>query len=269
MLNFSLLVPHPPAIIPGVSVSIRKFEKTINALLNTSLRLRQANIEVLIILSPHGEIRPDSFTIQVPPEPIFQANFAEFNAPNIQFTIPRERILTAKIIEAVNSAGLKIEPLKSDQLDFGAAVPLFYFKNALPKIEIVSLGVSLANLSQHYEFGKILRAVVSETQKRVAIIASGELAHRIFKNSPHGFSPLAKIWDEELIADLRNEKFEKILIRDSFEAEEVGECGLRPLATLLGSSENFTPEILSYESPGGIGVAVMIMNNAKSKIKKC
>ncbi|MCF7836525.1 hypothetical protein K9N08_02775 [Candidatus Gracilibacteria bacterium] len=84
------------------------------------------------------------------------------------------------------------------------------------------------------------------------------MSHQVSKISPHGFSPKGVEWDAQIIAKLKAGEFEKILQQDVFELDEIEECGLRSLVTLLAAFEKIphTSEVLSYEAPGGIGCAV-------------
>ena len=261
MLAYGIFSPHPPVIIPAVGGEfVRRFEKTINSLLAVSLTLREGEIDTFVILTPHTEIQPDQFTIRVPKADQFTANFAEFSAPKTILNFARDRLFTARIIEATNSTGLRIEPIDDFQLDFGTSVPLFYLASGLPQVEIVSLGVSLAGAPEHYRLGRIIREIADNSEKKIAFIASGELSHKLFKNSPHGFNPAAAEWDKKIIQNLQVGNYENILNQDPFELDEIGECGFRSLATLIGAFDGIkeTHKILSYEAPAGIGCAVGI-----------
>ncbi|MFA5352313.1 MAG: AmmeMemoRadiSam system protein B [Candidatus Gracilibacteria bacterium] len=259
MLTHAILSPHPPALIPAVGKeNLRRFEKTVNALLSTAMGLRENPPDTFIILSPHGEIQANSFTIQIPHSENFTADFAEFSAPEVIKTYTRDRLLSAQIVEAATSKGLQIQPTTGEKLDFGVSVPLYYFAAAFPQAQVVSMGISLASSTTHFELGKILREVADEAEKNIVFIASSELAHTLNKFSPHGYSPLAKEWDSRIVADLKAGDFTSILLYDSLEREEIAECGYRGICTLAGviHDKPAKHQILSYEAPGGIGCAV-------------
>jgi aromatic ring-opening dioxygenase LigB subunit len=92
--------------------------------------------------------------------------------------------------------------------------------------------------------------------KRVGIIASGNLAHTLTEDSPAGFNEAGKKFDNQIIDSLKTSKINSLL---ALPAEVVGAavtCGFRPLLILLGiiREMNFTTEILSYETATGIGL---------------
>ncbi len=266
MLTYGLLVPHPPAIIPAIGgASARLFEQTIGALLQLSARLKQHQPDTLIVLTPHAEILPDSFTIHVPQTSTFTADFGEFGASGESRNVrddpreyPRDRVLTAQLIEAISAAGLRTTPSEDSKLDFGTSIPLHYLASGLPNVEIVSLGVSFAGSADHVRLGQSIREVADESGKKIVFIASAELSHKLTKSSEHGYHPAAAVWDQQIVADLRAGAFEAILNYDPFAMDEIGECGYRSIAALLGAFQNIPTkhEILSYEAPTGVGCAV-------------
>ncbi len=259
MLTHGIFSPHPPAIIPKIGgEETKKFEKTIQALLSVSLKLKQNPPQTFILLTPHAEIEIDKFAVRIPRAPNFRVSFSEFGDTETIVKYPRNRLLTAQIVEGIQSAGLKTVILEDEKLDFGSSIPLYFLASALSGIEIVNLGISLAGIPEHFRLGEIIREVADKSKQRITFIASGELSHRLMKDSPHGFFPRASAWEEELIQNLKNGDFEKILQQDPFELDEVAECGMRPLAALLGVFEKIphTHAILSHEAPAGVGCAV-------------
>ena len=100
--------------------------------------------------------------------------------------------------------------------------------------------------------------MLSEKNKKIAVIASGDLSHCVTKDAPAGYSPRGKEFDEKLVELITNKNITGILKIDQGLIEEAGECGLRSIMILLGLLEriNYTPEILSYEAPFGVGYLV-------------
>jgi len=94
----------------------------------------------------------------------------------------------------------------------------------------------------------------------VAVVASGDLSHRLHKDSPGGYSPAGQDFDQTIIKLLNEKKVDEIVSLDSKFVEEAGadQCGFRSLLILLGiiKSINYRSEQLSYESPFGIGYLV-------------
>ena len=87
-------------------------------------------------------------------------------------------------------------------------------------------------------------------------------------DGPYGFHPDGPKFDEKLIESLKKKNINTILKLDEL-YPEAGECGLRSFCFMLGILDEWQsrsaglkprlawqPEILSYESPFGVGYLV-------------
>ena len=137
-------------------------------------------------------------------------------------------------------------------------VPLHFLKRALTGVSLVPLTFSWLPLETHFAFGQAIRKAAEASQKRVAVIASGDLSHRLLPNAPAGYDPLGKVFDEQLVAAVSRADIRAILKFDIGLIERAGECGLRPIVILLGALDGLKvkPEVLSYEGPFGVGYMV-------------
>lgn len=262
MLNLGIFAPHSPGLLPGFAdAEIAKFEQTIRALLSIGIELKKNPPETLIVLSPHADAELDKFLVRVPKSANFTADFSEFNIKSEPKIYRRDRILTAQITEVLHSAGLPNAPLENEKLDFGTAIPLHFLAAALPEIEIVNIATSLIGIPEHQKLGEVISEVAEKSSKRVALIASGELSHKVSKASPLGFAPRAEEWEQGVLAAIADGTYEKIFHADPFELDEVAECGVRPLAGLLGAFQNIphTSHVLAHEAPAGIGLATILL----------
>jgi aromatic ring-opening dioxygenase LigB subunit len=63
-VNFAALVPHPPLAIPNLQHQEQnKVEQTIVALQELNQKITQANLDTLIVLTPHGQGEEQAFAI--------------------------------------------------------------------------------------------------------------------------------------------------------------------------------------------------------------
>lgn len=257
MLVFSCITPHPPILIENIGKeSIEKIKKTQNALVELEEELYTAKPDIIIIISPHGEIHPDYFTINL--HPYYEGDFKEFGdfitklsfKGNIQFVHQIKNEVENKI---------PLTLISSPILDHGSMVPLYYLTKHLPKVNIVPVSYSFLDFNKHIVLGQIIKRVILKSNKRVAVIASGDLSHRLTKTAPAGYSPVGKVFDKKLIRALETKNTEEIFAFDNQFIEQAGECGLRSFLILLGilSKINYQPKVLSYEGSFGVGYLVM------------
>jgi aromatic ring-opening dioxygenase LigB subunit len=181
----------------------------------------------------------------------------------------KDRAQVKKTIESLEKLGKKMEELKPDLIiisaphpDWGFNVPLFFLAKDF-KREIKTYLMSLESPQFYFEEGKKiyrgLSSIDKNIDKKIALIASGDMSHCLKEDGPYGFNSDGPKFDKDLIKSLKNKDIEKILKLDDL-YPEAGECGLRSFCFILGILEasgiDYQPEILSYEGPFGVGYLV-------------
>ncbi len=256
MIVFASFVPHPPLLIPEVGKeNLTKLNNTKEAYQHLEAELYAAKPEVLIIISPHAELREDAFAISQQPKLLME--FKEFGDLVTKKEFNSELGLGYRIKESSETA-LPIVLTAQSVLDYGAGVPLFYLTAHLPQIKVVLVSYADLPYEQHIAFGQAIHDTVSRSGQRTAIIASGDLSHRLHQDSPAGYSPRGQEFDQTIIRLLQDKKIDALVNLEEELVKEAASCGLRSLLILLGAIKNlnYTPEKISYQAPFGIGYLV-------------
>jgi len=263
-LNFAAITPHPPIIVPpiGKEEDLQKVSNTILAMKKISSKFKEAEIDTLIVISPHMLIYPDRFSI-AGMKKLF-GSFAQFNQPDLVFEFENNLELANRINEAANAQGVKTLLYDNSgeffELDHGIMVPLHFLTCQQENpFKVLPIAYSEQDRATHFTFGQIIRDVIKEYPERVGVIASGDLSHRLISGAPAGFSKEGKIFDKKLVNDLKKNKFKDILYYDEEFIEDAGECGYRSILILSGilDGSDANPEFLSYEGPFGVGYLVL------------
>lgn len=265
-LEFAAISPHPPIIVPEVGgEETKKCQKTISAMEQLADKLCEARPQTVIVISPHALIHPDKFAVYASPK--FYGDFGQFGAPNVSFHFNNDLILSSEIVKKSNENNIKAFSFGNPEseyfeLDHGVMVPLYYLAKKIPKdTKILPIAFSLLGKIEHFTFGQVIKEVVNSPEfsdNKIAVVASGDLSHRLFQGAPAGYSPEGKEFDQELVELIRKNKVREILEMDDEFIEAAGECGYRSILILLGALDglNYKPEILSYEGPFGVGYLV-------------
>ena len=256
MLVFSAICPHPPILIPTIGKdNIKEIKSTVEAMKKLEQELYAAKPEVIIIISPHGEMIPDAFSINLNIN--YRAKFEEFGDFTTEMGFSSSPLLALKIKERVEN-DLPIVLSSSENLDHGTAVPLFYLTKHLKNIEIIPISYSFLDYDKHFKFGQLIKKEIAKSEKRVAVIASGDLSHALTKDAPAGYSAKGQEFDNNLMALLKRKDIPGILKMKPKSIEDAAECGFRSFAILFGIIEEykFDVEVLSYEGPFGVGYMV-------------
>jgi MEMO1 family protein len=256
---FSCLVPHPPIIVPDIGRGEeRKISATSNSMEELVQLLARHQPDSVIIISPHGNYMNDAMGILTAPSSDGNLNSWGVHGLNLHFENDLE------LVELIHEYCKQQEiPLLSIgktgyNLDHGVMVPLYFLHRALKGVPLVPLTFSWLSLKTHFAFGQAINKAARESNKRVAIIASGDLSHRLIPGAPAGYDPAGKVFDEQLGKSLSKMDAQGILNYDPSLIEHAGECGLRSVVIMMGALEglNVTPDILSYEGPFGVGYMV-------------
>jgi len=255
-LEFAALTPHPPIIIPEIGKeNIVQAEKTVLAMEKIGQKFEKADIDTIVIISPHAELRSYAMTVFAPKD--FSGNFSSFESPEVKLKFPSDENLALKIAISCQKADIPVE-IKNEQisLDHGAMVPLYYLtKNAGRKINLVEIAFSALPRVDHAEFGRIISKIINEEKDRIAIIASGDMSHRIFDEH---YCQYGKKFDQDVVDLIENQRLSEIINLDEDLVDLAGECGYRSLLILAGalSEKHYKSKILSYEAPFGVGYLV-------------
>lgn len=256
-LVFAAVTPHPPLLIPTIGKDQMNYvEKTKQAMLQLEQELYVAKPNVILIITPHGSLYPDSFVLNA--HTSFHSSFEQFGDLTTKCTWRGAPELAADISHEAKKSNLPVQLISQQSLDHGAAVALFYLTAHMPEVKVLPVGYSGLSREAHIQFGEMLKDAIMQSDKRIAVIASGDLAHCLSKDAPAGLKKEGELFDNGLIKLLEQKKVDEILGMDEKIIAEVQECGYRSVLITLGILKNmdFSFKTLSYEYPFGIGYLV-------------
>lgn len=257
---FGCIVPHPPLIIPGIGQDSDKrlVINTINAMYNLAEYLKSSNPETVIIISPHNYYTNSSYmTVSI--SVTSQGNLFEWGATVPELKFNNDLQLAQEIINEAKALNISVKPIGiiNYNLDHGTLVPLYFLEKAIKNLALIPISFSYQTLETHYEFGKAITKAAVKLNRKIAIIASGDLSHYL-KGSHYGYHPEGESFEQQLHAALESFDPQRVLNIDKEIIEKAGECGLRSIVILLGALDNLKVQskILSHEGPFGVGYMV-------------
>ncbi|MDA8228232.1 MAG: class III extradiol ring-cleavage dioxygenase family protein, partial [Desulfitobacterium hafniense] len=244
-LVYSAFVPHPPLIVPEVGHGEEQVcSSTITALQQVVNRIKNSNVETVIVISPHARLVEEG--IVVLGSNTLLGDFGNFGTPHVRLSFSNDR----QVVDALRSLP-DLTVLNEWSLDHGALVPLYFLEKAGWNGKVVLIGMPLQNVQ---EYGQGLSNVLNQLPQKCALIASGDLSHRLSEDGPYGFDPAGPQFDLAILNALKRNPSEIYNIPDST-IENAGECGFRSLIMALKVREGAV-EVLSYEGPFGVGYLV-------------
>lgn len=215
--------------------------------------------QALVFLQSHGGLHPDGVTFQMPSsDEGYHLELSHWNVAEDPQLIPFDRELASQIQKSLMDYEKKQQLLPVDFLSHPVALFLSCWQKRTAKVPpCVVIAPSLEGAQQHYEYGSLIqRALASDTQE-IAVIATGQLAHTLSKESEAGYVPSAYEYDMQSRELLKSAKWQDYLNTDPFVIQEVGEDFFRVMCMALGMLNALSGPIeweeIAYQAPKGIG----------------
>lgn len=266
MLSKAYIVPHPPIILPEIGKGQeRVIQNTMNAYRMIAHDIASSKPQTIIVISPHAPCYRDY--IQISDGPQTFGSFEAFGVKDVDMKVLYDEDFVDMLCSAAAAEGLPAGTLgeQNQTLDHGTMVPLHFILQEYTDFRLVRISVSGFNRDTQVAFGDCLRRVIDESQRNVAVIASGDLSHKLKEDGPYGFHPMGPVFDEQIVSMIKDNDYARLLDMDENIVEESANCGYPAFLMLYGVLQAYPidSQFLSYEGPFGVGYATAIISVLK------
>lgn len=253
------MVPHPPMIVPAVGRgSEAQVEETARAYEKVAEEIAALCPETIVITSPHSIMYADYFHLS--PGSSASGSFAAFRAPSVSFDEHYDEELVSEICRLADEEEFPAGTLgeRDASLDHGTMVPLWFIRNKYKEGKIVRIGLSGLPLIDHYRLGQLIRQAAENTGRRVVMIASGDLSHKLQEYGPYGYVPEGPEYDERIMDVMGRAAFGELFGFDESFCDRAAECGHRSFVIMAGAFDGtaVTAERLSHQDITGVGYGI-------------
>ncbi len=262
---FCGIAPHPPIAVPEVGRGRdREIKDTQEAMLELGRSLKDKAPEVLVFITPHGPVFSDAVGVYT--FKTLQGDLGQFGASTVSFDLENHRLSVA-IVEAAGKAELAVAGIDAQilnrvgmdaRLDHGVMVPLYFLQKAGVELPVVIVSIGMLPYHEIYRVGLAIQQASDEIGVQAAVVASGDLSHRLTKDAPAGYDPAGARFDREIVRLVEEGDVRGLVTLDPGLVEKAGECGLRPIIMAMGAVDGLqlAPRVLSYQGPFGVGYMV-------------
>lgn len=258
------LMPHPAIMIEEVGGrETQKVVSSVKAADTVAREIKELAPDTIVIISPHGPLFYDALCIYDYP---LKGSLEDFGAPQIKMEFDRDDDLKKELLKraeeknipAVTSTKARFFSGFREKLDHGVTVPLYFITKHFTNFMLLPIAFAMLPYEDLYAFGKLIRESAEALGKKVVVIASGDLSHRLIPGAPAGYNPNGKIFDEKLVEILKAFDIKALQALKPSLIERAGECGLRSIWIMAGTLDGYKvkSEVLSYEGPFGVGYCV-------------
>ncbi len=258
-ITAAFMVPHPPLIVPDIGKGEEKqIQKTIDAYKEVAKRIGMHRPETIVLLSPHQTMYADYFHIS--PGSGAAGDFSRFRAGQVGMKVSYDTDFVEELCMLAKERGLPAgtEGERDARLEHGTMVPLYFVNQFYQDYRLVRIGLSGLPFSAHYALGQCIKKAAENLERRVVLIASGDLSHRLKEDGPYGFRKEGPEYDRRVMDVMGRASFGELLDFTEDFCEKAGECGHRSFLIMSGALDEteVKAERLSYEGPFGVGYGV-------------
>lgn len=258
-LQAAFIVPHPPLIIPAVGRGKETgIQATIDAYDEVAQQIAALKPQTIVVTSPHATAYRDYFHIS--PGSSAQGDMRRFDARDTELSCRYDTELASRIstLAAAEHFPAGTEGERDPSIDHATYIPLYFIDKFYQDYEVVRIGLSGYGPMEHYHLGQLITQAADQLDRRVVLVASGDLSHKLTYDGPYGFAPEGPAFDEQITEAMVQGDFMRILSFDEGFCDKAAECGLRSFQIMAGAldGKSVDARLLSYEGPFGVGYAV-------------
>ena len=181
-------------------------------------------------------------------------------APQVRFTEKYDTELVKELCRITKDAGFPAgtQGEREKELDHGTMVPLWFIRQKYTEFQLVRIGLSGLPLADHYRLGMMLREAVERTGRRVVLVASGDLSHKLQEYGPYGFAPEGPQYDARIMDVCSRAAFGELFDFEETFCDKAAECGHRSFVIMAGAldGKSVKAEQLSHEDVTGVGYGI-------------
>jgi aromatic ring-opening dioxygenase LigB subunit len=264
VLTGSVLMCHAPIVVPAVGGARgRESMPTTQAMREAARALLAGAPDAIVIISPHTPRAALAFTVVDDEGGMLVGDFARFGVPDAGVRLP----IASVLLDALRSVGAPVERLATSELDHGALVPIMFLveQGYVGPVLVVGLPMRATN-EMLLAFGRALRNAIAASDARVAVVASGDMSHRLMPGAPSGYHDDGPRFDRALASCIEQGDLDAAIALPDSLREHAAEDVVESLVVARG----FIPKrdehvrMLSYQGPFGVGYLVALLSRAPS-----
>ena len=272
------LMPHPPIILHEVGKGRENdASATVNACKRAAACVADLAPDTIVVISPHSPLFSDFLFIH--DSPTLSGTFETFGVQSLRMEFKQDTAYRTAFTDLLQKAGIPagtidISQIKryglSEDLDHGVLVPLRFISEVCAPFNIVALSSSAFELETLTRCGAFLADAAIAAGRRVCVVASGDMSHRVSAASPYGKTEEGAKFDRKICKAIDSSDMDAIRAIDHGLRDKAGECGYHSLVMMIAAMDRaralasgeipagsgVQSHLFSYEAPFGIGYCV-------------
>lgn len=271
----AVLMCHAPIVLPQIAGDeAARCQATTAAMHQAARALLLHEPDVVVLVSPHAPRERTRWGISH--ERTLSGSFARFGHRELALSFSGAPDAARALVSAAQDHDLPTRALPAYDLDHGSLVPMWFLhcaQRALcreqdaaptrfsPRILLVALPYPSIDAQHEVRFGEAVASAASACGERWAVLASGDMSHRLSIDAPGGFDARAAEFDERFVAHLQRGDLRGAIELPAELIERAGQDVVQSTAVAAGAVA-FSPlgaHTLGYEGPFGVGYCEAVL----------
>jgi aromatic ring-opening dioxygenase LigB subunit len=260
-LTFAGICPHNPFLIeelnPEKHAEISKLSQSLNEL---ELLLHHTFSDVVILISPYAPQSDEAVVVYTHSKYIdgYQKYFGNLQDLS-NFSYERMYNTAPDIIAKIYNSLPEEMPIilnTMEKLDSASLVALDTLMQHKPEQPVIVIAPPKDyDLSKIYGYGQTLGTILTAEQKRIAVVAIGQLSHTLSEQAPGGFHEDGARFDHKLRTMLNTTGDLSLNDFDQELRDNAKETILAPLSLMLGMTHAYDSKYteVNYHKYFGVG----------------
>lgn len=253
-ISCAVLMCHAPIVIPAIAAQQAPLcSATTEAMRRTARALVAHEPALIVLVSPHAPRRPKSIGLTF--DETLHGDFSRFGHAQVALRLRGAPDEAERIAQKAYAQHVPTHTLAGRALDHGSLVPLFFVHEAGYRGRVIVASLPYPGTELESAFGQALHDAAQDSQQRWAILASGDMSHRLTRDAPAGFEPRAQEFDKGFARALRLGDLRRAVTTDP-DLQELAAEDVVQSTTVAAAAVQFEAhgtQVFAYEAPFGVG----------------
>jgi MEMO1 family protein len=264
----AVLMCHAPIVVPQIAGDRGpSCVRTTRAMEQTARALVEHEPQVVVLVSPHTPRDPRRWGICH--EDNLRGSFARFGHRELALSVRGAPEAARTLSDCAEAQALGTHAVSGLELDHGALVPLYFLHEAGYSGQVLLIALPFPGADSEVRFGAAIRAAAQRRGERWAVLASGDMSHRLTPDAPAGYDPDGPEFDRRFVELLRRGDLKSAINLPSELVERAGEDVVQSTAVAAGAVAFASDGMhtLSYEGPFGVGYCEALLFSSRSQAR--
>lgn len=255
------LMCHAPIVIPAIGEErAADCARTTAAMAQTAAQLVANAPDVLVLISPHAPRRRQGFGIASGAQ--LSGGFARFGRADVRLRALGAPEAAQALQRNAFARGLQTFDARATDLDHGALVPLYFVNEAGYRGPVLLLALPVPGTGTEPAIGRAIADAAAELGQRWAVLASGDMSHRLCEGAPAGYDPRAERFDATVRSLIESGELPRLAaiaadLRELAAEDVVDSCVVAAAAVDFDATGC---RVIDYEGPFGVGYLEAILH---------